>query len=489
MKRKLTLSIIAFATAIICARAGIAQRAEPRLPETEAGRRVAAFITAFNAGEQLMRRFFAANVSPESLARRPIEPRIENYRNMKSGMGSIHLRRVIEASAAAITVLVEAQNGDWYEIGFQFEPQPPHHFAGFSVEDADPLDESAPAIGPALTEAEFVREVEKLMDGLVKADKFSGVVLIARDEKPVLKKAWGLASKEYNVANSVDTRFNLGSINKVFTKVAVAKLIEQGKLSLDDKLGKHLPDYPNQDAAEKVTVRHLVNMSSGITDFFNEKYLRTPHDRLREIKDFLPLFASDPLRFEPGAKREYSNGGYIVLGAIIEKLSGASYYDYVREHIFKPAGMQNTDSYEADAIVENLASGYTRRTNGSNASVPLRNNIYQRPARGNSAGGGYSTVDDLLKFALALKHNKLLTSAYTGWVVGKAEPSRAAAVAGAGPLTGVGFGAAGGSPGVNALFDIEFGSGYTMIVLSNYDPPVAERTGRQIRAIMKRVTR
>lgn len=459
------------------------------MPETEAGRRVAAYVAAFNSGEQAMRRFFAENVGAELLARRTINQRMDIYRDIKSEMGSIQLRRVVEASPWAITVLVQSQNGDWFEFGFQFEAEPPHRFAGLRVEDADAPDETATASqsGPPLTEAEFIREVEKLMDELVKADKFSGVVLIAKGEKPILEKAYGLASKEYNVGNRVDTKFNLGSINKVFTHVAIAKLIEQGKLSLDDKLGKHLPDYPNRDAAEKVTVRHLVNMSSGIGDIFNKKYFETPPNRLREIKDFLPLFASDPLRFEPGTKKEYSNGGYVVLGAIIEKLSGVSYYDFLREHVFKPAGMQNTDSYDADMIVPNLANGYTRRTNGASASVPLRNNIYQRPARGSSAGGGYSTAEDLLKFALALKSNKLLSPQYTGWIVGKAEPSRATAGADKNSLTGVGFGAAGGSPGVNALLDIEFGSGYTMIVLSNYDPPAAERTGRQIRAIMKRI--
>ncbi len=473
--------------AIICARAGFAQAPQAGLPETDAGRRVAAYITAFNSGEQAMRRFFADNVSAELLARRTIDQRIEVYRNMKSSMGAIQLRRVIEAGPSAITLLTQSQNGDLFEFSFKFEPEPPHRFAGLRVEDAEQVDETAPETGPALTEAEFIREVEKLIDELTKADRFSGVVLIAKGEKPLLKKAWGLASKEHNAPNSVDTKFNLGSINKVFTQVAIAKLIEQGKLSLDDKLGKHLPDYPNGDAAEKVTVRHLVNMSSGIGDYFNEKYLATPHDRLRQIKDFLPLFASTPLRFEPGTKKEYSNGGYVVLGAIIEKVSGASYFDFVREHIFKPAGMQNTGSYEADEIVANLASGYTRRTNGSNASVPLRNNIYQRPARGSSAGGGYSTAEDLLKFALALKTNKLLPAPHTAWIVSKAEPSSAPAASDNNPLAGVGFGAAGGSPGVNALLDIEFDSGYTMIVLSNYDPPTAERTGRQIRAIMKRI--
>ena len=118
----------------------------------------------------------------------------------------------------------------------------------------------------------------------------------------------------------------------------------------------------------------------------------------------MPLFASKPLLFEPGTKQQYSNGGYIVLGAIVEKVSGRDYYDYVRENIFKTADMRDTDWYEADIATANLASGYTKE--GSTNGV-RRSNIYSRPAKGSPAGGGYSTAPDLLKFVVALREGKL----------------------------------------------------------------------------------
>jgi CubicO group peptidase (beta-lactamase class C family) len=199
-------------------------------------------------------------------------------------------------------------------------------------------------------------------------------------------------------------------------------------------------------------------MQSGIGDFFGPKFDATPKNRIRAIKDYLPLFADQPLKFEPGTSRAYSNGGYIALGAIIEKVTGQSYYDYVREHVFKPAGMENTDSYEVDVVTPNLATGYARGPNGVRVS-----NVYTAPARGSSAGGGYSTAEDLLKFTVAMRNNKLLSEAQTKRM-----------------LQG-GLGIAGGAPGINAELEIDPASGYTIIVLSNYDPPSAANISQQIR--------
>lgn len=349
---------------------------------------------------------------------------------------------------------------------------------------------SAGASGAAkarMTEAEVISSLDKYMEDTVKADEFSGAVLLAKNGKPIFQKGYGFASKEFNVPNRIDTKFNLGSINKIFTRIAIGQLVEKGKLSFDDTIIKHLPDYPNRQAAEKVTIQHLLRMSSGIGDFFGDKFDAMAKDRLRKNTDFLPLFAAEPLAFEPGTKRQYSNGGYIVLGAIIEKVSGQDYYDYVRENIFKRAGMENTDSYEADAVIQNLAVGYTRRGAGNR---DRRNNFYTRPARGSSAGGGYSTPEDLLKFAIAFENNKLLSPEYTAWMAtGEIPKGMAEKVAGgsnqasAGRRGGIGF--AGGAPGINATVEIELDSGYTTIVMSNYDPPSAEKVGKQIREWLK----
>src|SRR5262249_35303008 len=159
--------------------------------------------------------------------------------------------------------------------------------------------------------------------------------------------------------------------------VAIAQLAQQGKLAFTDPIGKHLPYYPNKDAARKVTIHHLLTHTSGIGDYFNQKFMEASKDRFRTIADFFPLFADKPLAFEPGKEFRYSNAGFMVLGAVVEKVSGQNYYDYVREHIYKPAGMVNTDAYEMDHDTPNLAIGYTSR-DPSGRSVPggRKNNLF-----------------------------------------------------------------------------------------------------------------
>jgi CubicO group peptidase (beta-lactamase class C family) len=217
-------------------------------------------------------------------------------------------------------------------------------------------------------------------------------------------------------------------------------------------------------------------MTSGIGDFFGEKFENTPKDKLRTIDDFLPMFANDSLKFEPGSQRQYSNGGYIVLGAIIEKISGESYYDYVWEHIFKPTGMLNIESYEADIPVPNLAEGYTREE----TDKPWRKNIYTRPARGSSAGGGYSTAEDLLKFTIALEKQTFFKNPET-WETLRGEPS------GLKSQRQDGLGIFGGAPGINSGIETKIGKGFTAIVMSNYDPPTAEDVMKKIREFLTNV--
>ncbi len=322
----------------------------------------------------------------------------------------------------------------------------------------------------SITESQLVRDLESFLEDISRKDEFSGVVLLAKDDKPIFHKAYGYASKEYKFPNNIKTRFNIGSINKFITRIAIEQLEVSGKLKLDDPIGKYLPDYPNKEAREKVSIRHLLEMSSGIGDFFGEKYQSTPKDKLRNLSDYLPLFADEPLLFEPGTKTKYSNGGYIVLGLIIEKLSGKSYFDYVKENVYKIAGMENTDHFEADLPVENVASGYTRFWNGKeHLNEPRRNNIYTRPAQGSSAGGGYSTAEDLLKLIIALKNNKLSAPKVSREII---ENSIAIA---------------GGAPGISAIVETFPKKGFTLIVLSNYDPPIAEKVGDKIKDLLARL--
>ena len=209
-----------------------------------------------------------------------------------------------------------------------------------------------------MTQAEIVKEIETYLKQAAGDDTFSGGALIAKDGKPIFEKAYGLANKSSNAPNNVDTKFNLGTINKSFTSVAIAQLAQQGRLSFNDPISKYLPDYPNKTVAAKVTIHQLLTHTSGMGMYFNEEFMKR-RASLKTLADNLPLFVNDPLSFEPGEKMQYSNAGYVVLGLIIEKLTRQNYFDYVRDHIFKPARMMNTDSYELEQKVPNLAIGYT----------------------------------------------------------------------------------------------------------------------------------
>ncbi|MBI4421295.1 MAG: beta-lactamase family protein, partial [Gemmatimonadetes bacterium] len=313
---------------------------------------------------------------------------------------------------------------------------------------------------PTLSEPELIRSLQAYADSLAGADRFSGVVLLAKGSAPVFQRAWGLADREAGRPNTAETRFNLGSINKAFTATAIRQLAAQGRLSLDDTLLEVLPDYPNPDVARRITIRQLLDHSSGIGGNIFAAPAGKTRAALRANGDFIPLFAGEPLQFPPGSRRAYSNAGYVVLGSLIERLSGTSYYAYVRTHIFEPAGMTQTDSYAIDSLPPNTALGYTRGGPGAAGTEPLRRNRELMPGRGNAAGGGYSTAADLLRF---------LTAAAEGRISGA-------------PRGGVGV--AGGAPGVNAIVEADPDGGYRLIVLANQDPPVAEQIARKFRELL-----
>lgn len=329
-------------------------------------------------------------------------------------------------------------------------------------------------------------ELGAFLEKLAASDSFSGAVLIAQDDKPIFRKAYGMANKDGNVQNRVTTKFNLGSMNKMFTGVAVAQLAEQGKLSFNDTVGKYLPDYPNKAVADKVTIHQLLTHTSGLGDYLHDKF-SAAQSGFKRVADYLPVFANDPLAFEPGRGWQYSNAGYIVLGAIIERVTGQSYYDYVQKHIFKPAGMNHTGFYPPVGDLPGAAIPYTNFGPKGPWQGP-RHAAERVELRGGPAGGGYSTVDDLLKFSIALRRHKLLSPQYTDIITtGKVDAPFGKYGYGFGVVNFKGvrsFGHNGGAPGISAQFDVYPDLGYTVIVLSNYDPPSMVKVLSKIRTLI-----
>lgn len=318
------------------------------------------------------------------------------------------------------------------------------------------------------------------------AGLFSGVVLVALGTRSVFELAAGLADRASDVANTMETRFNIGSINKTFTSVAVAQLVETSRLDFDAPVGTYLPDYPNRDAARAITIHHLLTHTAGLPPYMSPRYMRE-RDRINTLAQLVSVFASEPLQFAPGSRQEYSNSGFVLLGRIVETVSGTPYEDYVRTHVYDPAGMSRTGFEPAGAT--GIAKGYAAvgpdgrpimsRGPPSAAAGPgdLRENTALLD-RGNPAGGGYSTAGDLLAFAQALRTGKLLGRAMTDHLLnGTFSGARGATygyalrehVVGGRRFVGNG----GGAPGINAEFRFEPAGDLIVVVLSNFSPPSA----------------
>lgn len=326
--------------------------------------------------------------------------------------------------------------------------------------------------------SELAAQFETHLDELAARDEFSGAVLIAQGDEILLRKAYGFASRRYGAENRPDTKFAMGSMNKMFTGVAICQLVERGLLSFESTIGEVLPDYPNERAAIEVTVAHLLTHTSGIPSYWNDEYERR-WKSLRSVPDLLALFVDEPLRFAPGSRYEYSNGAPIVLGRMIEVLTGEDYFDYIREHVTAPLGMTNTDSYEAEDSVPNLAMGYTHLTHDGQQSDEWLENTLVHTVRGGPAGGGYTTVDDMLRFAQGLRSHKLMSPEMTlaylqggdvpnikypdGYLIARMEHRGI-----------VEQGHSGGAPGVSTNFGFFPELDLTFVILTNQDEGALE---------------
>ena len=327
-----------------------------------------------------------------------------------------------------------------------------------------------------MTEADALKALSARADTLAREDQFSGAVLVAKDDRVLFRDAYGLADRNRRVANTLRTRFRIGSMNKMFTAVAILQLVEAGKLKLSAPLGKYLRDYPNHDVATKVTIHELLTHTGGTGDIFGPDF-DAHRTKLRTLADYIKLYGKRGLEFQPGSQWAYSNYGFILLGAIIEKVTGHSYYDYVNAHIYRPAGMTRTGSLPENQAVPDRSTGYTKPS-GTTGWVA---NTHTLPYRGTSAGGGYSTIGDLARFAHALLSHKLLGPHTTKLLI------TAKVKTGPGPSYAYGFedardadgngwvGHGGGAPGMNGDLKIYPNSGYVVAVLANIDPPAAQR--------------
>lgn len=248
------------------------------------------------------------------------------------------------------------------------------------------------------------RRIDELVSLYHKYDQFNGAALVAENGKVIYKKGFGLANMEWNIPNEPDTKFRLGSITKQFTATLILQLVEQGKLKLDGKVSDYLEGY-RKDTGAKISIHNLLSHTSGLPNYtavpgFIEGVSRNPYT----VDEFVRKYASGDLEFEPGTKFNYSNSGYFLLGAIIEKVTGKSYEQVLKENILDPVGMKNTGYDHFDTILSKRATGYAKTPRG------YKNAPYLDMTIPYAAGSLYSTVEDLFLWDQALNEDRILSA-------------------------------------------------------------------------------
>lgn len=453
------------------------------IPDTPAGRRLAEIVEILNeADPEKVHDYVSENLGGSLATEIPVDEHVRIWMDIAADTGGVEVVEIGSSEPAAVRVRVRTESGEALDLRVRVEAEPPHRILGLGLSVPSPATEVATGTVPdrRLGDGEMADSLGAYVERLVRADAFSGVVLLTdADGEIVYHEAYGEADKAWGIENRTDTRFNLGSMNKMFTAVAIGRLVDQGRVRWEDPIGKWLgAEWVRPEVGEKVQVRHLLSHTAGLGSYFGPEFLDASRRNFKSIEDFAPIVREETLAFEPGTDWAYSNTGFLLLGAIVESVTGQSYHDYVRENVYRPAGMMDTGEFDLEYPVENLAHGYDpeRREDG----VRYRDNLFEHVIKGGPAGGGYSTARDLLAFARALTSNRLTTPETTR-ILTTPKPEIGSPDYGYGFgfwHEGAAFGHTGGFPGISSVLRIDRDSGRVAVILSNYSrgsSPVLEK--------------
>ncbi|HYN01305.1 MAG TPA: serine hydrolase domain-containing protein [Vicinamibacteria bacterium] len=454
------------------------------LPAGRRGERIRQVLDAVNLGDRARIEALVKDAFGGPFREIPLEDHLGalgGLHDSSRGLDFYGVRRYADGGPPDRVVVI-ARNRltqGWQGLSLTFDGTPEERITGLQIQPARPPKGIPPL--PPLTAEQAKAELGAFLDRLAEAGAFSGTALLAKDGQVVFEGARGIADRNHGVPMRLDSKLNLGSMNKMFTAVVIGQLVDEGTLSFQDPVSKFLggKGWTKADLS-KVRVEHLLSHTSGLGSYFNDTYQRMARQLLRKVDDYKPLVAEETLAFEPGTRWQYSNTGFLLAGAVIEAVTGQDYFDVVRERVYAKAGMPTSDSYDIDLVVPNLAIGYSRERTA--IGTRWRANTFEHVIRGGPAGGGYSTARDLLAFAEAMRKGKLV-SATTARLLWSAKPELRS------PDYGYGFGVgtdslgprvghSGGFSGIASVLDIYLDSEWTLVVLSNVDggmPPVAQK--------------
>ncbi|HEY0928883.1 MAG TPA: serine hydrolase domain-containing protein [Gemmatimonas sp.] len=444
-----------------------------------------ALVEAINSGDTTRIRRWADSTYLPSIYPRYRDDIFALYRTVQRASGGL----IVEQVTGEAWVLVNARlrsTGRLARLGLGFEPGP-NQRPVISGWHAYPLADAA-ADGTWPTTALPLSAVrDTIRDHLrrsVEHDEFSGVVRVMHGDSVLFEEAHGLAHRGFRIPNTATTRFHIGSQGKMFTAVAIAQLVQARRLRFLDTLGIVLPEYPDSAIARRITIQNLLTHTSGLGFGPSAPATRPSDWRTQRAMTLVPAFAGQTLSFEPGTRWQYSNAGFTLLAAVVEKVSGMPFDEYVRTNIWEPAGMTHTDWGVVDDPADDRAVGYGWFNDDPIGAQPRRPFWASRGQRGGGAGGQFSTVQDLTRFAAALRSGKLLSPAV--WAHISSTRGAPADNYGYGFFTyafngpagvrrpSAGHGGGGASSGIDGgVFWFSDGS-WTVAVLGNYDAPAAQ---------------
>jgi CubicO group peptidase (beta-lactamase class C family) len=453
-------------------------------PAGRRGERIQQVLDAVNSGDRARIEALVKDAFGGPFREIPLEEHVGallGLHDRSRGLDFHGVRRYTPPGPAdrAVVIAKNRLTGGWQGLSLTFDGTPEERITGIQIQPARPP-KGAPPL-PPLSVEQARAELGAFLDRLAEAEAFSGTALLARDGQVLFEAARGIADRNHGVPMRLDSKLNLGSMDKMFTAVVIGQLVDEGKLSFQDPASKFLggKGWTKADLS-KVRLEHLLSHTSGLGSYFNDTYERMARQLLRKVDDYKPLVAEETLAFEPGTKWQYSNTGFLLAGAVIEAVTGRDYFDVVRERVYAKAGMPNSDSYDIDLVVPNLAIGYSRERTAS--GTRWRANTFEHVIRGGPAGGGYSTARDLLAFAEAMRKGRLVSPG-TAERLWSPKPELQS------PEYGYGFGVgkealgrtaghSGGFSGIASILDIYLDTGWTVVVLSNVDggmQPVAQK--------------
>ena len=416
------------------------------------------WLAAFNSGDKASIEAFVKQYEPARL------DKVGETLSFRRSTGGFTLVETEKAEGAEFSAIVKESSGTVFaRVKLRVTPAAPHTVERLTIEQIETPANQKPKRLP-------IDQVAKAAAEFARSQQFAGAFLIAHKGSPSIVRAFGDADRENHKPNTFETRFRIGSMNKMITSIAALQLVEKGKLELDAPIGKVLTDYPNEAIATKVTLRHLLTHTGGTGDIFGPDYAAN-RTKLRSVSDYVRLYGARAPQFEPGSSSSYSNFGFVLMGALIEKASGMDYYDYVQKNIYNPAGMKSSGSLPEGEFHDQVSKGYMQK------EASWVSNVDTLPWRGSPAGGGYATVGDLQRFATALLDGKLLGKELLQQATRNQGKNRRPYGFGfmvhSGELTG--FGHSGGAPGMNGELQVFPEAGTILVVLSNLDPPAATR--------------